>query len=37
MSVARTLLAEGLAALDLSRSELEDLPKGASEKTVLAW
>ena len=30
------LLAGGLAALELSPSELEDLPKGAPEKTVLA-
>ena len=34
---ARTLLAEGLAALALSGSDLERLPKGAPEKTVLAW
>ena len=34
---ARRLLAKGLAALGLSQSELEDLPKSAPEKTVLAW
>ena len=33
----RTLLAEGLAALALSGSNLERLLKGAPEKTVLAW
>ncbi len=36
-TAARTLLAKGLAALQLSPSDLEDLPKGAPEKTVLAW
>ncbi len=36
-TAARSLLAGGLAALGLSPSELEDLPKGAPEKTVLAW
>jgi hypothetical protein len=36
-TAARTLLASGLAALELSRSDLEELPKGAPEKTVLAW
>jgi hypothetical protein len=36
-TAAGTLLAEGLAALGLSRSNLEELPKGAPEKTVLAW
>ena len=36
-TAARKLLARGLAALELSRSDLEDLPKGAPEKTVLAW
>jgi REP element-mobilizing transposase RayT len=34
---ALTLLGEGLAALGLSRSDLVALPKGAPEKTVLAW
>jgi hypothetical protein len=34
---ARRLLARGLAALALEASDLEDLPKGATEKTVLAW
>jgi REP element-mobilizing transposase RayT len=36
-TAARKLLVQGLAALALSRSALEDLPKGAPEKTVLAW
>jgi len=36
-TAARTLLTRGLAALELSRADLEDLPKGAPEKTVLAW
>jgi len=36
-TAARTLLAQGLAALALSRSELAAMPKGAPEKTVLAW
>jgi hypothetical protein len=31
------LLARGLAALALQPSDLEDLPKGAPEKIVLAW
>jgi len=30
-------LAEGLAALALSRSDPEGLPKGASEKAAQAW
>ena len=30
-------MAEGLAALKLSGSDLERLPKRAPEKTVLAW
>jgi hypothetical protein len=36
-TAARKLVVKGLAALELSQSELEDLPKGAPEKTVLAW
>jgi putative transposase len=36
-TAARKLLARGLAALGLGGSDLEDLPKGAPEKTVLAW
>jgi putative transposase len=36
-TAARRLLGEGLSALALSWSDLEDLPKGAPEKTVLAW
>ena len=36
-AAAQTLLARGLAALELSPSDLEGLPKGAPEKTVLAW
>ena len=36
-AAARTFLAEGLAALGLCRSDLKALPKGAPEKTVLAW
>ena len=36
-TAARALLTRGLAALELSRSGLADLPKGAPEKTVLAW
>jgi REP element-mobilizing transposase RayT len=34
---AQKLLAEGLAALGLRQSKLEAMPKGAPEKTVLAW
>ena len=34
---ARALLAKGLAALGLSLTDLKALPKGAPEKTVLAW
>jgi putative transposase len=36
-TAARMLLASGLAALELSQADLEGLPKGAPEKTVLAW
>ena len=34
---AQERLADGLAALGLRPSELEEMPKGAPEKTVLAW
>src|SRR5580658_3582231 len=36
-TAALALLASGLAALELGRSDLARLPKGAPEKTVLAW
>jgi hypothetical protein len=36
-TTAETLLAKGLAELGLNESDMEDLPKGAPEKTVLAW
>jgi putative transposase len=36
-AAAQTLLKEGLAALNLDRKDLLELPIGAAEKTVLAW
>ncbi len=36
-TAARKLLAEGLRALQLKASDLAGLPKGAAEKTALAW
>jgi putative transposase len=36
-TAAQHLLAKGLTALKLSRLDLEELPKGAAEKIVLAW
>jgi hypothetical protein len=36
-AAGRTLLRRGLAALGLKPSDLAALPKGAPEKTVLAW
>jgi hypothetical protein len=36
-TAARALLARGLAALELRPADLAELPKGALEKTVLAW
>jgi REP element-mobilizing transposase RayT len=36
-AAARALLAEGLAAFGLKPSDLATLPRGAAEKTALAW
>ena len=36
-AAARVLLARGLAALGMKTQDLAKLPKGAPEKTVLAW
>ena len=36
-TAARELLIEGLTILNLSRADLAGLPKGAPEKTALAW
>jgi putative transposase len=36
-TAAQALLSNGLTALALSRAELAKLPKGAPEKTALAW